>query len=49
VDAFRIAVEHNVRAWRYIETVLHRWEREGKDDGTPSSSSSRGKRRRSAS
>lgn len=32
-DAFRIAVERNVRNWRYIEAILERWSREGKDDG----------------
>lgn len=32
-DAFRIAVERNVRHWRYIAAVLERWARDGKDDG----------------
>ncbi|MCD6302315.1 MAG: DnaD domain protein [Anaerolineae bacterium] len=32
-DAFRIAVERNVRHWRYIEAILERWSRDGKDDG----------------
>jgi DNA replication protein len=32
-DAFRIAVESNVRNWRYIAAILERWSREGKDDG----------------
>jgi len=31
-DAFRIAVERNVRNWRYISRILERWAREGKDD-----------------
>lgn len=32
-DAFKIAVARNIRNWRYIETILERWLREGKDDG----------------
>jgi DNA replication protein len=34
-DAFRIAVGHNVRRWRYIASILERWARDGKDDGEP--------------
>ena len=34
-DAFRIAIEQNVRRWRYILSILERWQREGKDDGLP--------------
>ncbi len=34
-DAFRIAVQHNVRRWRYIASILERWARDGKDDGEP--------------
>jgi DnaD/phage-associated family protein len=30
-DAVRIAVEHNVRNWRYVRSILERWEREGRD------------------
>jgi DNA replication protein len=30
-DAFRIAVEHNARNWRYVRSILERWAREGKD------------------
>ncbi|MHB9034783.1 MAG: DnaD domain-containing protein [Anaerolineae bacterium] len=29
-EAFRIAVERNVRNWRYIEAILKRWSIEGK-------------------
>ncbi|MEA3407755.1 MAG: DnaD domain protein [Chloroflexota bacterium] len=29
-EAFQIAVERNVRNWRYIEAILERWNREGK-------------------
>jgi len=32
-DAFREAVELNKRSWRYIEAILKRWAREGKDNG----------------
>jgi len=32
VDAFKIAVEHNVRNWRYIASILERWAREGKNE-----------------
>jgi DnaD/phage-associated family protein len=30
-EAFRIAVEQNVRNWKYVRRVLERWEAEGKD------------------
>jgi len=30
-DAFRIAVENNVRTWRYIEAILNRWQEKGYD------------------
>lgn len=30
-EAFRIAVEHNARHWRYVRGVLERWAAEGKD------------------
>lgn len=30
-DAFRIAVEQNKRAWRYIRAILERWATEGRD------------------
>jgi len=35
VDAFRIAVESNARNWRYISSILSRWQTHGKDDGSP--------------
>jgi DnaD/phage-associated family protein len=44
VDAFRIAAEHNVRNWRYIKSILERWQRDGKDDEGPLTD--RGRRRR---
>ena len=34
-DAFREAVEHNKRSWRYIARILERWSAEGKDNGKP--------------
>jgi len=36
-DAFRVAVENNARNWRYIESILQRWEREGRDSGSSTS------------
>lgn len=32
-DAFRIAIENNVRNWKYIRRILERWATEGKDAG----------------
>jgi DnaD/phage-associated family protein len=29
-EAYRIAVERNARNWRYIETILKRWQEEGR-------------------
>ena len=34
-EAFREAVRHNHRSWRYIARILERWAAEGKDDGEP--------------
>ena len=34
-DAFREAVSHNKRSWRYISRILERWEREGRSHGEP--------------
>ncbi len=31
-DAIRIAVENNVRRWRYIEAILNSWEERGRDE-----------------
>ncbi len=33
-DAFRVAVEQNVRKWAYVRSILQRWSSEGRDDGT---------------
>jgi len=30
-EAFRIAVERNVRHWRYVEAILRRWQEKGYD------------------
>lgn len=30
-DAMRIAIENNVRKWRYIEAILEDWQRRGRD------------------
>lgn len=32
-DAFKEAIRANVRNWKYIHSILKRWEREGKKDG----------------
>ncbi len=48
-DAFRIAVEQNKRAWRYIRAILERWATEGRDaveEGPRSSRTRRGKNKR---
>jgi DNA replication protein len=31
-DAFRIAVENNVRNWRYVSAILTRWKEKGRDE-----------------
>jgi DNA replication protein len=31
-DAIRIAVEMNVRNWRYVEAILHSWKEKGRDE-----------------
>jgi DNA replication protein len=30
-DALRVAVENNVRRWNYVEAILSRWQKEGRD------------------
>jgi DnaD/phage-associated family protein len=32
-EAIDLAVQNNVRKWRYILSILERWRQEGKDDG----------------
>jgi DNA replication protein len=34
VDAINIAIENNVRNWKYISTILKRWQQEGRTDGS---------------
>jgi DNA replication protein len=31
-DAFRLAVENNVRRWRYLESILKSWQEKGRHD-----------------
>lgn len=33
-QAIDLAVQNNIRKWRYILSILERWRQEGKDDGT---------------
>jgi len=33
-EAIELAVENNVRKWRYVLSILERWRQEGKQDGT---------------
>lgn len=33
-DAFRIAIENNVRRWRYIQAILESWQKEGRNEQT---------------
>ena len=32
-EAIQVAVENNVRKWRYVHAILERWRQEGKQDG----------------
>jgi len=34
-EAMSIAVEQNVRKWRYISAILERWQQDGRDDEAP--------------
>lgn len=44
-EAFQLAVEMNVRNWRYIERILQRWTEEGRNEGTENDSLEDRKRR----
>lgn len=33
IEAIKLSVENNKRSWRYCETILKRWQSEGKDEG----------------
>jgi DnaD/phage-associated family protein len=34
-EAIKIAVENNVRNWKYVSAILERWQTEGRVDGQP--------------
>jgi DnaD/phage-associated family protein len=42
-DAFKIAVENNVRKWSYIRAILERWATSGREDGQERKQESSGK------
>jgi DnaD/phage-associated family protein len=44
-DAMRIAVENNVRKWRYVEAILKDWRNRGKDDREDRGDSEKARRR----
>ncbi|MCH7480290.1 MAG: DnaD domain protein [Chloroflexi bacterium] len=44
-DAVSIAVENNVRRWRYIEAILHSWQEEGRNERTHQGDSEKDRRK----
>ncbi len=44
-DAIRIAVENNVRKWRYVEAILEDWDRRGRDEREDRGDSEKARRR----
>ena len=44
-DAFRIAVDNNVRRWSYIEAILKRWQEGGRDEQKDRRDSEKDRRR----
>ncbi|HIC89728.1 MAG TPA: DnaD domain protein, partial [Anaerolineae bacterium] len=44
-EAFRIAVENNVRRWKYVRAILDRWAQEGKEAPAYSMESAEARRR----
>jgi DNA replication protein len=44
-DAIQIAVENNVRNWRYVDAILKRWQEEGRDERKDRSDSEEARRR----
>lgn len=44
-DATRIAVENNVRKWRYIEAILEGWQTRGRDDREDRSDTEKARRK----
>jgi DNA replication protein len=44
-EAIRIAIENNVRNWRYVSAILKRWKDEGKDERKDRQDSEKARRR----
>ncbi len=44
-DAMRIAVENNVRKWRYVEAILNDWDKRGRDERENRGDSEKARRR----
>ncbi len=44
-DAMRIAVENNVRKWRYVEAILEDWQTQGRDERIDRGDSEKARRR----
>jgi DnaD/phage-associated family protein len=44
-DAMRIAVENNVRKWRYVEAILEDWQTQGRDEREDRGDSEKARRR----
>jgi DnaD/phage-associated family protein len=44
-DAMRIAVENNVRKWRYVEAILEDWQTRGRDERVDRGDSEKARRR----
>ncbi len=44
-DALRIAVENNVRKWRYVEAILEDWDKRGRDEREDRGDSEKARRR----
>jgi DNA replication protein len=44
-DAIRIAVENNVRKWRYVEAILEDWDKRGRDEREDRGDSEKARRR----
>jgi DNA replication protein len=44
-EALRIAVENNVRKWRYVEAILEDWRTRGRDEREDRGDSEKARRR----
>ena len=44
IDAINIAIDNNVRRWRYIEVILEKWKQEGRQDEATERSTERDQR-----